>query len=742
MTRTMIRSLSIVLLLQAGLAAAAEGGLAADSVAAAAPWSASAGSATATASPPIPADGTRSAIEVAADTIRRSAAGRSGRPIPYPVVPSRGFLQAVENGTRTASGRPGPRYWQQWTEYELTATLRPDERRLYGRGRINYHNRSPDSLSTLYLHLMQNVHAVGAIRNRPQQVTGGVVLSRVAADGEELGRQSSLRPPGDEAELPPGYMVRGTILRIGLPIVLPPGGSVELELEWTFQIPSQGGGYRMGWSGDDLFFIAYWYPQMAVYDDVVGWQIDPFLGGAELYAGFGSYDLTVEAPAAWLVLASGMLQNREEVLRDAVLARLLQAEGSDTVVHVVREGDLADGEVTRSRPGGSLSWRFRADTARDMAFSATRASLWDAVRTPVGDRDGDGTTDFARVDAVYRPSATRWASAARYGQHAIDFFSRYLALPYPWNHMSLIEGGGIIGGGMEFPLMTLMGSYDTRSDTALYSVTAHELSHMWLPMIVGTDERRHAWMDEGMTSFNDNQARAEFFPGAASADWDREGYLEVARAGEEGEIMRWTDHHYPGRARTASYSKPSTVHSALQGLLGKEAFLAAYREYIRRWAYKHPTPWDFFHTIEDVTGRDLEWFWRAWYYETWTLDHAVGDVRPRSGGTGDGAGDGTDIVIRDLGLVPMPARVRVTRENGDVLDLEVSVETWLAGATEAVLTVPPGSSVVRVEIDPEGLFPDIDRDNDLWAAAAAAESGDPAESKTPAGNETPAGGER
>ncbi|MEJ2334519.1 MAG: M1 family metallopeptidase [Gemmatimonadales bacterium] len=699
-TRMMIRGLSTALVLQAVLTVGPAAGTVAGSI---------------TVAGSVTADGSVTAefVPPPADTVRQRSSGRARRPIPYPVVPSRGFIAAVEKGTRTTSGRPGPAYWQQWTDYELTATLRPEERRLYGRGRITYHNRSPDSLPTLYLHLMQNVHAVGAMRNRPQLVTGGIVLSRVVADGAELTLQSNQRPPEDEDEMPSGYAVRGTILRMILPETLRPGESVELELDWTFQIPSRGGGNRMGWNGDDLFFIAYWYPQMAVYDDVVGWQIDPFLGAAELYTGFGSYELTVEVPAGWLVLASGALLNPDETLGASVLTRLRQAEGSDSVVHVVRERDLEANQVTRPNVGGPLSWRFHADTARDVAFSASRASLWDAARTPVGDRDADGETDYARVDAIYRPSAPRWANAARYGQHAIDFLSRYLALPSPWNHMSLIEGGGIMGGGMEFPLMTLIGSYNTRSDSALYYVTAHELGHMWLPMIVGTDERRHAWMDEGMTSFNENEARKEFFPGEDSEDSDREGYLEVARSGGEGEMMRWTDYQYPGRARTASYSKPSTVQAALRGLLGEDVFLRAYREYIRRWAFKHPTPWDFFYTIEDVTGRDLEWFWRAWYYETWTLDQAVTDVRETD--------EGTEIVIRDLGLVPMPARVRVTRENGEVLDLEVPVDTWLAGEVEAVLTMPAGSPVVRVEIDPERLFPDIDRQNNVWDSTGSAE---------------------
>jgi hypothetical protein len=379
-THVMIRSLFIALLLGAVPAFSAAKG------------SASAGFVCAPASSTgIPAEEIETATGFPADTIRRPASGRARRPIPYPVVPSRGFLEALENGTRTLSGLPGPAYWQQWTDYELTATLRPAERRLYGRGRISYHNRSPDSLTTLYLHLMQNVHAVGAMRNRPQLVTGGIVLSRVVAAGTELTLQASRRPPGDEDELPPGYAVLGTILRVILPEALQPGESVELELDWTFQIPSRGGGNRMGWNGDDLFFIAYWYPQLAVYDDVVGWQIDPFLGAAELYTGFGSYDLTVEVPEGWLVLASGALLNPEEVLDPSVLARLRQAEGSDSVVHVVREGDLAAGQATKSNVGGPLAWRFHADTARDVSFSASRASLWDAVRTPVGDRTRPAT---------------------------------------------------------------------------------------------------------------------------------------------------------------------------------------------------------------------------------------------------------------------------------------------------------------------------------------------------------------
>ncbi|MCH8939321.1 MAG: M1 family metallopeptidase, partial [Gemmatimonadetes bacterium] len=421
------------------------------------------------------------------------------RPIPYPLTPSPEFQAAIANGSRTTTGEPGPNYWQQWTDYQLYVKLIPETKRIEGRARIVHHNRATTPLAGLGFHLHQNVHAEGAIRNRTVEVTGGVELSRIAVAGVELAENVT-------------YQVQGTILLVRLPEPLLPGDSVTVEIEWSFTVPQAGLG-RMGWSRDNLFFIAYWYPQMAVFDDVVGWQMDPYLGNAEFYAGYGSYELTVEAPSGWIVMGSGKLVNREEVLPIHILQRLATAEGSDRVVTVVTEDDVRSNRATLPGTDGMLTWRFQADTLRDVAFTATRSSRWDAVRTPVGDRDGNGTTEYARVDAFYRGSAPRWTQAARYAQHSIDFLSRFTGFPYPWPHMSAVEGGDIIGGGMEFPMMTLIGPYNGRSDSALYNVTAHELAHMWVPMIVGVDERRHAWMDEGTTTFNENQARMEFFPG-------------------------------------------------------------------------------------------------------------------------------------------------------------------------------------------------------------------------------------
>jgi len=622
----------------------------------------------------------------------------NARPIPYPVVVTPEFQRAIDMGTRTTTGEPGPQYWQQWTDYDIHTRILPSQKHVEGSVTITYYNHSPDQLPFVALHLFQNLHAKGSIRNRHAEVTGGVELKRVLLPGREL------RPRRTRGES--GYVVNGTVLLIYLPPPVEPGGQVDFVIDWAFTVPQAGAGGRMGWSQDNMLHIAYWYPQMAVYDDVGGWQTDQFRGGAEFYSGFGNYDLSVEAPAGWVIMGTGRLENAAEVLPEPVLQRYLRAASSDDVVHVLSEEDLGPGTATLESDLGFLTWRFHADSVRDVAFSAVSESNWDAARTPVGDREGDGTTDYALINTLWRSTAPRWAHAWRYAQHSIDFLSRWTGYPYPWPHMTAVEGGGIIGGGMEFPMMTLIGDYNSRSDSALYYVNAHELGHMWLPMIVDIDETRYAWMDEGTTTFNENQARKEFYPGFNHDEPDRESYLDVARAGEEGPMMRRSDFHYPGPAySTASYAKPATVLAALRGLLGEETFVRAFRTYIDTWAFKNPKPWDFFNTVERVSKRNLDWFWRAWYYETWTLDQAIASVTSEA--------DTTTIEIVDLGWVPMPTRVTVTTATGETSTQEIPVEAWLDGSTTAKVQVT-GSEVVKVEIDAASAFPDIDRSNNVW----------------------------
>jgi len=639
------------------------------------------------------------------------------RPVPNPVVPVAGFRRAVARGTRTTTGVPGPSYWQQHARYTIAVRLDVEAKRLDGTTRIVYLNNSPSPLGYVVIQLLQNYHQDNVVRlvATAPEITGGYAFTRVAAGGQTLQRREGyLREPS--------YTTNNTGMFIVPPAPVAPHDSVVIETEWSFRIPQRGVGSRMGWNGSDLFYLGYFYPQMAVYDDVVGWQQDPFLGLTEFYAGFGDYDVTLDVPEGWLVRGTGRLLNEREVLPDEIIRRLRLAEAGDTVVHVLTGQDFGPGRATRQGQDGRLRWHFAADTVRDVAYSVTRASLWDAARSDVGDRDGDGRPDYALAEAIYRPGSEVWRQGALYAQRALAFHSRHTGLPYPYPHGTAVEGDGIIGGGMEFPMITLIGGPwqgdAAAAGSALNRTVSHELAHNWMPMIVNSDERRHGWMDEGVTRYNDRRAMENFYPG-----YDGEGgegtanprgrYLATVRTGSEGPLMRWSyllDNS--SQYGTQAYEKPAVLLTALRHMLGAEAFARAYQGYVRTWAFRHPKPWDFFNYFSSSTGQDLGWFWRTWYEETWTLDQAVAVVTPGP--------RGTEIQIHDLGDAPMPARVTVTLANGDTLQREIPVTTWLGGTRTATVSVPRGREVTRVEVDAEQWFPDVTRKNNVWTREAEA----------------------
>lgn len=619
------------------------------------------------------------------------------RPIPAPIEFPEAFQRAVARGTRTNEGLPGKDYWQQETDYTITVKLFPEEKKLEGSGKIVYVNRSFDALDAIHFELAMNLHKEGTIRNEEAEITGGVQISSVRIDGVPLKENDF----GGSR-----YFVIGTQLVVVPADPIAPGASITIGIDWSFLIPQAGAGERMGYSKDDLLFLAYWYPIVSVYDDVEGWHTDPFLSRSEFYSGFGDYDVTIDVPPGWIVLATGELANAPEVLAPDVYKRMIRAYESDEPLRILEPSQF-DQPVTLADENGRVLWQYRAEKVRDFTFSLSRNAFWEGSRASVGDRDGDGVTDYTRINSVYRPNATRWVKASAYQQSAISFLSEFTGLPYPWPHMTAVEGAGIIGGGMEFPMMTLIGDYSAAGDEALQSVIIHELAHMWIPMIVSTNERRHAWFDEGTTTFTENQTKNALIPGQPHDLPDQVTYVYMARSGIEGEIMRWSDYHYtPAAYLIASYPKPATVLVALRGVLGEETFMKAYRSFIETWAFKHPTPYDFFNTFERVSGQDLDWFWRTWFFETWKLDHAVASV--------DRKGRVTDIHIQDLGKAPMPVDLKITLDNGNTLHRRLPVETWLSGATDAVVTIDSDSPVRRVEIDPDHRFPDVNRMNNAW----------------------------
>ena len=638
--------------------------------------------------------GGRSAPEATAPATGRGSNGASApRAMAVPALV--GYELAVTRGTRTRTGAPGPHYWQQWTDYKLEAELNPVSKRMAGKGTISYQNRSPDTLRTVYIQLLQNIFAPGARHNTsvPWSIEG-IGLERVAAQGTDL------TAAGGEG---PGYDVNGTIMRVRLPKPLLPGGTADFALQWKLRVPPDGA--PRGGQDGEVYFMNYWYPQMAVYDDVNGWQIDQYLGNGEFYMGYGNYDVSLTVPAGWLVTATGTLQNPQDVLTERTRARLDSARSDSGIVHVVTDVDREPGRSTTAGKDGKLTWRFRAQNVRDVSWAASSRYLWDATSAPVGDADGDGKPDTALIQSFYRPEqrVSHWDQSARYAQYSIEFYSKYLS-PYPYPHMTAVDGPESCGG-MEYPMMTCIGGqWDT---LGLYEVITHEIGHMWFPMVVGSDEKRFAWMDEGLTQFDQSQSMDAFFKGFDDEARNRKNYLDFAATYGEVELMHHGDRfpNYPSYG-VAAYYKPATAMVALRGVLGREVFDKAFKEYGRRWRFRHPSPYDFFATFEDVSGRDLSWFWRTWFFETWRLDQAIDTVAT--------VGDSLEVGIENRGKAPMPVHLVVTRADGRADSVNVPVDVWLGGAKRTTVRVARQPTVKSIEIDPAREFPDVDRDNQRW----------------------------
>jgi hypothetical protein len=615
------------------------------------------------------------------------------RPIPDPVTPDRAFRQAIDDGTRTRSGAPGPAYWTNTAEYDLTATVDPGTNTLHGSGTIRYRNSSPDTLRRVVVHLRQNIHKEGAIRNRPAEVTGGMTLDRLALAGADTLRrvqsQRQLRRYGQ------GYLVQDTRLVVFPPRPLMPDSTATLNVDWHFSIPGADN-FRMGQDGE-VYYLAYWYPHIAVYDDVDGWGAQPYQGDGEFYMGYADYDVSITVPEGWLVGATGTLQNPDAVLTDSVQARLDRARRDSTVVQIVDRDERGAGTATVAASGDStLTWDFAAEQVRDFAFGASDEFVWDATVAETG-------TGASMIHAFYRPDKETWRRSAEFARFSIEHLSEML-VPYPYPQMTTVEGP--IGGGMEFPMITHIG--DPTEAEALFGVTYHEISHMWLPMMVGTNEKAYAWLDEGTTTFNETEGRNDFFPDQNAWARSEHYYFRLARA-VQTPSMRHAD-RYPvdGPARfVASYDKPGVMLHALRGILGEETFFEAYRTYVERWAYKHPRPHDLFNTFEDVAGRELDWFWRGAFYETWTMDHAVGSVEQTE--------DGTVVTVADRGRLPMPVLLEATYADGRTVERRVDVDPWLDGQRSVEVPLEAGT-VERVVLDPDRALPDLDRSNNTWTA--------------------------
>jgi Peptidase family M1 domain len=614
---------------------------------------------------------------------------------------------------RSADGAPGPRYWQQTVDYTLKAVLDTAAKRLSGTEQVRYTNNSPDTLRFLWMQVDQNLFRPGSVgsllfaqgsRFGGAGFAGGFEIESITqsvAPGKPApptGRRRRAAPASQAAarSLPLRWRVDDTMMYLDLATPLAPGGSTTLDLAYSFNIPEHGAD-RMGRDGS-LYEIAQWYPRMAVYDDVHGWNTDQYLGQGEFYLEYGNIDYEVTVPAGYLVAGTGVLQNPDEVLTAAERGRLATAVKSDTTIAIVTPDELSSG-AARPRAEGTQTWRFRAEHVRDVAWAASPEFLWDA-----------SGWDGVLAQAYYRPSATdTWKDAAKMSRYSIlEYSTRWFRYAYP--QISAVEGRV---SGMEYPMMAMEAK--AADGPELYNVITHEIGHMWFPMTVGSDERRYAWMDEGFNTFMNTFSEEAYWKRDDSEI--RRGEARFVGALDQtanAQPIMTPANRYKNDQNLGSlaYVKPSIMLLALRNkVLGPEVFDTAFREYTRRWAFKHPQPADFFRTIDQVSGRDLSWFWRGFFFTTAALDQSVETVRQT-------ADSGAQIVVRSLGAAVMPVELRVGYADGSDDLIKLPVEIWYGG-NRYLYRYNPGKQIVSARVNPDGALPDVVPANDGWSSAPA-----------------------
>ncbi len=603
-------------------------------------------------------------------------------PIPWP----------AGNRVRLASGAPGPDYWQQQVDYVIDAALNADSNEVTAHEVITYTNNSPAALDYIWMHMEQNIFRPDSIGS---YISGNTAIGMSEAFGNGY-TIKYIRANGIDLD----YHVYDTMARVDLAkVIAPGGGQFVFEVGWSFTIPDRA--FRrfgiMNVEQGIVYEVAQWFPAVAVYDDVHGWNTLGYLGTGEFYTNFGNYDVSLTVPRSHLVVATGVLQNPTDVYTPTQLDRLDQARKSDETVMIRTAEEVAD---PASRPEGDapLTWRYKAENVRTFAWASSPAFIYDACNL-----------DGVLVQSAYpKESLPVWSQSTQMLRTAIAGYNRrWFKYPYPCaTNVSGIEGG------MEYPMIIFCRG---GSEGGLYGVTTHEIGHNWFPMTVNTDERRYAWMDEGFNTFINHYSGEDWFKDQGPARSEAGGYGRSMRSQNSVPIMTYAD-QLPGmQLGSTQYGKPGTGLVLLrEQILGEERFDRAFREYINRWAFKSPQPADFFRTMEDVAGADLAWFWRGWFYETSSLDQSIYkvNVTPR-----DDQGFDVAVEIGNLAELVMPVAVEVTYDDGSTDRRQIPVEVWFSSNRYNLRFRSP-KAITKVVVDPDRAFPDTDRGNNSWEATS------------------------
>lgn len=612
------------------------------------------------------------------------------------------FYPYPGNDFRSAGGEPGPRYWQNRADYRIDCKLDTSTHSVKGEVEITYTNNSPGALKFLWLQLDQNIYRKDSRGSATTTELGGRWSNNEFTKGYVLGEIVVVNGNKKDSVK---KVIADTRMQLWLPGELKPGGGVtRISVPFEFRIPEYGtdrmGRLRTanGW----IYEIAQWFPRMCVYDDLQGWNVAPYLGAGEFYLEYGDIEFSVTAPAGMIVVGSGELLNPQECFSVDELKLYNQAKNSDKTMYI-REAEA----MKKSNPvSGTKTWKFKITNTRDAAWAASSAFLLDAARINLPSGKKALAMSAYPVESTKEKSGNDWRRSTEFIKASIEHYSSlWFEYPYP----AAINVAGIVGG-MEYPGIVFCSN--TAKGADLWNVTDHEFGHTWFPMIVGSNERKYAWMDEGFNTFINDLSTAAFnkgeFKSTALFDNPNSSFMIRYMYGEKMDALYTpTDALQQENVGFAAYTKPAQMLHALRDIvLGAERFDTAFREYILRWAYKHPSPWDFFRTMENVAGEELAWFWRSWLFNEWKLDQGIKTISYFKNNPANGA----HITIENLQKMVMPVDVLIIESNGKEHRLHLPVEIWQRGPTWT-FRVPVTSEIKEIQLDPEKKLPDWNREN-------------------------------
>jgi hypothetical protein len=617
----------------------------------------------------------------------------------------------TKNGTntRSASGQPGFEYWQNRADYQLSAKLDETNNEISGTSIISYTNNSPDKMSFLWMNLDQNLFKGDSRGNAVIPIEG----SRNGAQGQIFDGGFKIKSvkivtsnKGVASEKEVKYLITDTRMQVFLPQELnAKGGTIKIKIDFSFIVPNEGSDRFgiLGTMNGKIFAIAQWYPRMCVYDDIAGWNTNPYQGASEFYLEYGDFDVNITVPSNHFVVCSGELINPKEVYTIEQQKRWELAAKSDQTVIIRSAEELKNTSKDVSK--SYKTWHFKIKNARDVAWASSTAFILDAakINLPGGKK--------ALAISAYPIESTgndAWSRSTEYTKTSIENYSkRWFEYPYP----SAINVAGIVGG-MEYPGIVFCEYKAKNAD--LWGVTDHEFGHIWFPMIVGSNERLFAWMDEGLNTFINSISSEDFNNGEyQEKSPDLHVFAEKYTNPNLETLMNSPDNMKEVNIGTLGYRKPGTALVILrEQVLGKERFDFAFRTYVERWAYKHPAPDDFFRTMENAAGEDLSWFWRAWFVHNWRLDQGINSLKyidndPKLG---------TLITIENFEKMAMPVIIDIKTKSGKVTRLKLPVEIWQKNV-DWTFKHNSTEEIESVVLDPDHVFPDCNENNNTWKSA-------------------------